>query len=552
MSIRKKVWLAFSLIIFVAALAGYIDYPEAPALKIGSLNKSFDLKLGLDLKGGVSLIYDADTANIEPGERASALDGVRDVIERRVNAFGVAEPVVQTQKSGDQWRVIVELPGITDITEAIQRIGETPLLEFREQKALTPEEITAIEQRNESVKPKAEDILKKVLEPNSDFAALAQQYSEDTGSAANGGDLGFATRDQFVPEYETAIFDSLKVGETTRELVKSQFGYHIINKTDEQSENVNGENVIQVRSSHILLKTESTASSVYLPSGLTGKQLSRSSVTFDPNTNQPQISLEFNEEGTKLFKEITERNVGNIVAIYLDGSPISLPTVQQAITTGQAVINGDFTLKEAKQLAQRLNSGALPVPVTLVSQQNIGASLGESSVQKSFTAGWVGLLVVAVFMIMYYRLPGLLSVFALGFYTLIVIAVFKLWPVTLTLAGIAGFILSIGMAVDANILIFERLKEELKTGRPLGLAIEEGFKRAWLSIRDSNISSLITCFILAWFGSSIIKGFAVTLSIGIIVSMLSAIIITRTLMRLVQQNIIKGENWLWLKSNKSK
>ena len=552
MSIRKRVWILFSLIIIVAALAGYVDYPKAPPLKLGSLEKSFDLKLGLDLKGGVSLIYDADTSKINAAEKASALEGVRDVIERRINAFGVAEPVIQTQKSGDQWRVIVELPGVTDINEAIKRIGETPLLEFREEKSLTADEITAVEQRNAEVQKKAEEVLKLVKLPDSDFAALAKQYSEDTGSALNGGDLDYVARGQFVPEFDQAIFDELKVGEISPALVKSQFGYHIIKKTDERTENVNGEDVSQVRSSHILLKTESTNSAGYQPTDLTGKQLKHAAVAFDPNTNQPQISLEFNDEGTALFKAITERNVGKIVAIYLDGSPISLPTVQQAITSGQAVITGEFTLKDAKQLAQRLNSGALPVPVSLVSQQNIGATLGESSVQKSFTAGWVGLVLVAGFMLVYYRLPGLLAVSALGFYTLVIIAIFKLWPVTLTLAGIAGFILSIGMAVDANILIFERLKEELRAGRPLNLAIEEGFGRAWLSIRDSNVSSLITCFILAWFGTSIIKGFAVTLAIGIIISMLSAIVVTRTLMRLVQQSIIKGEGWLWLKSHKTK
>jgi len=243
--------------------------------------------------------------------------------------------------------------------------------------------------------------------------------------------------------------------------------------------------------------------------------------------------LEFDNEGKDLFAEITERNLNKIVGIYLDGSPISLPRVNDKITDGRAIISGSFELEEAKLLAQRLNAGALPVPITLVTQQNIGASLGKVSVQKSLFAGIIGLVLVVLFMIIYYRLPGVIAIIALGIYTLIALAVFKLIPVTLTLAGVGGFILSIGMAVDANILIFERSREELREGKSLSTAVEEGFNRAWLSIRDSNISSLITCVILAWFGTSIVKGFAITLGIGVLLSMFSAITVTRTFMRLI-------------------
>jgi protein-export membrane protein SecD len=255
-------------------------------------------------------------------------------------------------------------------------------------------------------------------------------------------------------------------------------------------------------------------------------------VEFDPTTGEPTVTLTFDSEGAKLFEEITARNVGKTVAIYLDGTPISVPRVNQAIAGGQAVISGSFTLEEAKTLSRRLNAGALPVPITLVTQQRIGPSLGQESVERSFLAGVIGLLLVALFMAVYYRFQGVIASTALLIYALVVFAIFVAWPVTLTLAGVAGFILSIGMAVDANVLIFERIREEERSGSPRRAALEDGFKRAWLSIRDSNVSSLITCLILAWFGTSLIKGFAITLAIGILVSMFSAISVTRTFLRL--------------------
>ncbi|USN53061.1 MAG: protein translocase subunit SecD [Candidatus Nomurabacteria bacterium] len=538
MTVRKKVWLSFAGILLLTLLAGTIDYQKPIRIHVGPVDWTIDLpvQLGLDLQGGVSLLYDADLSQVAPAEAQDAVEGVRDVIERRVNAFGVSEPVVQTQKAGDQWRVSIELPGVTDVNQAIAQIGQTPTLEFREQIETTPEDPAAIEAQNEEVRKKAQDVLAQALQPDADFAQLAQLYSEDPGSKDNGGDLGFAQQGTFVQEFDDVLFGDLAVGQVYPELVESQFGLHIIKKTDERTANQDGQDVREVQGSHILFILQSTEPSTdFVATGLSGKDLERASVVFDQTTNTPEISLNFNSEGTQLFKEITERNVGKVVAIYLDGFPLSLPTVQQAITSGEAVISGDFTLQEARDLARNLNAGALPVPITLVSQQNVGPTLGERSVQSSFVAGIIGLGLVALFMILYYRLPGLISVLALGVYSAVVFAIFILWPVTLTLAGIAGFILSIGMAVDANVLIFERMKEELREGRPLNQAIEEGFRRAWLSIRDSNISSLITTFILAWFGTSIIKGFAITLAIGILVSMFSAIVVTRTFLRLTQR-----------------
>ena len=248
---------------------------------------------------------------------------------------------------------------------------------------------------------------------------------------------------------------------------------------------------------------------------------------FDPNTREPKVSIQFNAEGTTLFAKITKENIGKQVAIYLDGFPVSAPVVREEIPNGQAVISGSFTPTEAKTLVGRLNSGALPVPISLLSTQTIGATLGEKAVNAGVKSAIVGFLLVAIFLIFWYRLPGLVAVVSLSIFVSIILTLFKLLPVTLTAPGIAGFIISIGVAVDANVLIFERIKEELRLGRSVVDAVNLGFSRAWLSIRDSNISNFITALILFWFGTSLIKGFALTLGMGVIVSMFSAIILTK-------------------------
>ncbi|MBI4837274.1 MAG: protein translocase subunit SecD [Candidatus Portnoybacteria bacterium] len=461
MDIRKRIKTITIAIFVLAVLAGFLDYSKAWNKSVDWLNAKknevgflkrtsnipqfFNLpfKLGLDLRGGTHLIYEADLSRIGVGKPDEAMAGVRDVIERRVNLFGVTEPVVQTEKVGNHHRLIVELAGVKDVNEAIKMIGETPSLDFRE--------------------ARSEDETNKIL------------------AAQKAGDSAALSEDPY-------------------------FGS---------------------------------------PTELTGKYLTKSQVELDPNTGRPGISLEFNGDGANLFEQITGRNVGKRLAIYLDGTPISAPVVQEAISGGQARITGDFTIDEAKTLVQRLNAGALPVPIKLINQQTVGASLGESSLEQSLRAGLVGLLAVALFMISWYRWPGFVSVVALLIYILVVLAIFKLISVTLTLAGIAGFILSVGMAVDANILIFERTKEELRTGKSLVGAVEEGFKRAWTSIRDSNISSLITCAILFWLGTSIIKGFALTLAIGILISMFSAITVTRTFLLWFVSGKFEKWEWMW-------
>ncbi len=541
MTQRKQMWYLLVGILVISLFAGLVDYPGVPSWIPGtSFWNKFKVQLGLDLQGGSHLVYQADLSEITPGEEASAVEGVRDVIERRINFFGVSEPVIQTNKAGDNWRVIVELPGIKNVNEAIKLIGETPILEFKEQ-AAAPVQPTETE---EQARRSAEDILIKAQKTGADFSALAKEFSEDPGSAEEGGDLGWFKEGVMVSEFEKAVKD-LKNNQISKELVQTRFGFHIIKKIGERQVAEGDQQVIEYQASHILIRTPDTQlADNWQTTGLSGKQLKKTQVQFDQNTGLPEVQLVFNDEGKSLFSEITTRNVGKPVAIFLDGVAISVPTVQQAITGGEAVITGDFSLTEAKQLVQRLNAGALPVPVHLINQQTVDATLGKVSLEKSLLAGIIGLILVALFMLIYYRLPGLLSVVALGIYTLITFAIFKLWPVTLTLAGIAGFILSVGMAVDANILIFERMKEELRLGKALGQAIEEGFKRAWTSIRDSNISSLITAIILIWFGSSLIKGFAITLSVGILISMFSAITVTRTFLRLIAVNRVS--RWMFL------
>ena len=623
--------------------------------------KEMPFRLGLDLLGGTHLVYQADVSQIPIKDRSSAVEGVRDVIERRVNVFGVSEPIVQVNKTtGGDYRVIVELAGIKDVGEAIKMIGETPLLEFKEEnmeiRELTDEEKEQLNNYNIEAEKRAEEVLGKVIS-GGDFAALAGEYTEDentkesggdldwitekdnpeifvlaqnveigktsvdlhqtsqgyeiikveekrvktnpftneeekevkashlllcydgiegceiglskeetyekikqiketansdnfadlvmehsTGpSAPNGGDLGWFDKGMMMEPFEDAVFE--QDINTISFVVETQFGYHLIYKQDERPIN-------EYHLRHILIKTKTEEDiigpqSEWALTELTGKNLERAIVQFNPNDNTPEVSLEFDNEGGKMFEEITGRNVGKSVAIFLDNYPISVPTVNEKITGGKAVISGSFNIQEAKLLAQRLNAGALPVPINLISQQTVGASLGQESVDKSLTAGLAGLILIALFMVIFYRLPGLLAVFALSIYGILILAIFKLWPVTLTLSGIAGFILSIGMAVDANVLIFERLKEELRAGKPLPNAIEEGFTRAWPSIRDGNFSTLITCFILIQFSTSVVKGFAITLGLGIIISMFSAIVITKNFLRLAGGEWLEGKKWLF-------
>ena len=448
---------SLALLVFVAPQTINQVAQKLHIPKISIPNRPF--RLGLDLLGGTHLIYQADLSKVATSA-SDAMQGVRDVVERRVNLFGVSEPVVQV--SGND-RLIVDLAGINDVNQAIKLIGQTPFLEF---KTLLPP-------------VQGDAIIKK---------ALGDQTQGLTATAlcapANG-----TTLNQFL----------------------ITFG----------------------------------ADPCYQPSGLNGSGLKTAQVSFNNQSLSPQVSLELNSEGAKLFGQITQANIGKTVAIYLDGLPISTPTVQSAITDGHAVISGNFTPAEAKTLVERLNSGALPVPIQLVSQQTIGASLGQDSLDRSLRAGVYGLIFVAIFMILFYRLPGVISVVALLIYILIVLSFYKLIPVTLTLAGIAGFILSLGMAVDANILIFARMKEELAGGKSLYVAMHEGFSRAWLSVRDSHVTTLIGAVVLYATTSSIVKGFALTLGIGVLTSLFTATVVTRTMLNLMTSQWFEKKQWLF-------
>lgn len=278
----------------------------------------------------------------------------------------------------------------------------------------------------------------------------------------------------------------------------------------------------------------STPQEVFVPSALTGRYLKRARIEYQQQTQTPLVGLVLNDEGAKIFEELTTQYVGKRIAIYLDGAPVSIPTVNEPITGGQAVITGNFTIEEANALVRSLNAGALPLNVELIGQQTVQSTLGERALKDTFRAGIIGVLAVMLFMLAYYRLPGLVAVLALCIYISLSLVIFKLLPVTLTAAAITGFILSVGMAVDANVLIFERTKEELRLGKTIKGSVEEGFNRAWSSIRDSNISSIMTSVILYYFGTSFVKGFALTLGIGVLVSMFSAIVVTRMFLRAVQ------------------
>ncbi len=562
---RNKIRILIGLILVVSIFLGFLDYPKIWNNSVNWLNNKLPLnipqylnvpfRLGLDLQGGTHLVYQADVSQVPGSDQADAVEGVRDVIEKRVNAFGVAEPLVQTTKENGHYRVIVELAGIKDVNEAIKMIGETPLLEFKEQSnapvELTDEQQQQLTDYNQEAKDTADDILAEVKQNPDQFADVAAQKSEDTSTKDNGGDLGFIQEGGAHSEFYDDLLP-LEEGQIYSQVVENIEGYNILKRGAAQEDE---SGAISIQIFRILVKkltvNDIAPQNQFQYTGLTGKQLKHAQVVFNPNTNEPQVQLEFNSEGSDLFAEITGRNIGRVVGIFLDGEPISLPTVNEKITGGSAVISGRFSLDEAKILARRLNAGALPVPIELVSQQTVGATLGHESLQLSLEAALLGLILVALFMIIYYRLPGLVSVLALLIYGILVLAVFKLIPVTLTLAGIAGFILSLGMAVDANVLIFERMKEELKEGKPLGSSVEEGFRRAWPSIRDGNFSTLITCVILYWFGTSIIKGFALTLFIGVVLSMLSALFITKTILQLIiGWNFINKINWLFLYKKK--
>lgn len=549
--------MAFQIsgIILLALVSGVIAYPKIVSLYDPLYQKVNQLKvsLGLDLQGGVHLEYSADVNSVPEDQRLDAISAAQAVIERRVNAFGVGEPLVQSARSGSEYRIIVELPGVKDIEEAKKLIKETPTLEFREERPDDdPELVQTLQMVNQMSSQNAQKALERALS-GEDFGALATELSQDPGSKEKGGDLDFAKKGTFVPEFDAILFDeNNQAGVVYPNLVESQFGYHVIKIEERRGEGEEKE----VRARHILfakMQKEMAPELQYKETALTGRYLKNASIGFGNQyaMGDPRIVLHFDEEGARIFKEITEKNIGKSLAIFIDNELITAPTIQSVIPDGNAEITGQYTLEEAQKLKSRLNEGALPVPLQLVSQQSIEASLGQEDLNKSLKAGIVGVVAVVIYMIVYYRLFGLIAGFALVLYSTLLISIFKLssfpgwdWPITLTLSGIAGFILSIGMAVDANILIFERTREELRNGKYLESAIREGFRRAWPSIRDGNISTLLTCLILVSMGTGFVQGFALILALGVIFSMFTAIVIVQTMFRSLPMKFLEKHLWL--------
>ncbi len=424
---------ALGVILIAGLLSWFILTNEGPTAK-------YPVKLGLDLAGGTALVYKADTTDIT-SDKQGALNSLREVVDKRVNLFGVAEPLVQLERSSavagaQEDRLIIELPGVTDVKAAVDAIGKTPVLEFK-------------------------------------LVAEAPLEEEVTASSTVG----------------------------------------------------------------------------FVSTGLTGRYVKSAELQFGQGgptaANEPIVVLHFNDEGAKLFEKITKENIGTQLAIFLDGEPISTPVIREAIVGGTATISGQFTPTEARELVRDLNFGALPVPITLVSSDAVGSTLGDGAYQAGLHASLIGFLLVALFMILWYRLPGVIATIALVIYLLITVALIKVIPITLTASGIAALILSIGMAVDANVLIFERLKEELRAGKGPREAVRLGFGRAWPAIRDGHFTMIISSAILFWMGTSLVQGFALVFGLGVIASLLTAVTITRVfLLAIVPEE--GNRTWHWL------
>ncbi|EKD47236.1 MAG: SecD/SecF/SecDF export membrane protein:SecD export membrane protein [uncultured bacterium] len=662
--IRRGLYSALATIVIVFILTASTAFPNPWNTVARGVENTIGInmpefseeqhKLGLDLQGGVHLVYEADMSQIDSGDRAVAVEGVRDVIERRVNAFGVSEPIVQTMIDGDHFRIIVELAGIFNVDDAVGLIGETPILEFKVPKANIDEQVElTLEQHDQMEASQAQEqtdalaILDRALD-GEDFGDLAREASisstsfnkgyygfvdendpvfgelvnqikreklktgvidglyeynstlhivnfqstseeeeldlshilicysgvtgceqerskaeaqllieqikseittdnfaqkatelSNDGSAASGGDLGTISKGMTVSPFEDAAF-ALADGEISN-IVETEFGYHLIYR-----QGSNQKTVYEISHIEMTWTTESDLLNIdpWDNTELSGKHIDHATVAFDQNTQIPYVQLTFDSEGSDLFASMTEEYIGKPIGIFLDGEAISTPVVQDVIYGGKATISGNFTIEEAKLLAQRLNAGALPVPIELLSQQTVGPTLGKASLDKSIQAAIIGLVFLSLFMIAYYRLAGFLAIIALIVYTAVNLALYKWLGVTMTLSGIAGFILSLGMAVDANVLIFERMKEELQSGRDLSTAIDEGFRRAWSSIRDGNLTTLIAAGVLFTL-SGFIKGFALTLAIGILVSMMTAIFVTRLLLQWVSGWRPAQKLWLY-------
>jgi len=476
--VRLRHWPMLVFITLLTLASAWVILPSHD-IDIGGFKENHPIRQGLDLQGGLQVLLEARPPSGSSVDKGT-LDGTRDTLERRVNALGVSEPLIQTRGSN---QIVVELPGVANPEQAVAVLQQTAQLEIIDPNgaqlfAGMPVKTTLSEQRaasaaTPSASPGASPAATPASTPGGTLDNLAVVAAETPTPSADG------------PVYQTII---------------------------------------------------------------SGSQLKDAYATTGQN-GQWVVAFELNSDAASKFYDYTSQHIGQTIGFVLDGQVISAPVLRGAIS-GQGQIDG-MTAPQANDLALQLKAGALGVPLEVVSSQTVGPSLGQDSIDHSFIAGIIGLAAVGIFMILYYRIPGVLSVVALLIYTALTFSLYKLIPVTLTLPGIAGFILSIGMAVDANVLIFARLKEELRTGKALSHAIEAGFDHAWPSIRDSNISTMITCAILYWFGqftgATIISGFALTLFVGVAVSLFTAITVTRTFLRImVESGMIRSGWWLGL------
>ena len=570
-------------------------------ISIGGFQRGGDtplgLSLGLDLQGGGHLVYQANLTDPDTGEvlevTPEQMDSLKRTIERRVNGAGLGEPIIQIL--GDD-RLLVQLPGVSDLARAKSYIGETARLEFKRREIFVPRDVTEIT---------ADDIVGVTIghfpEPEPQAGATSTEATTTPAAststkqvfalveftengAANFESVYERMFSSFVvfqnaqvtggnappPSYLDVTLegpDQLRMSEVfafsiQRVATSTTYGIAVPSTSPTGEPATLEEVTARVGTSPSIVFTE-IQGAVDEDIGLTGDDLARAFPGQHTASGQPIVNLEFNDTGTRIFGELTQdiiakeasTGIRDQIAIFLDGAELVSPEVRSAITAGTAIIEGNFTIERVQDLALLLEGGRLPVPIVLIQERDVDAILGADSLAKSVVAGIVGLAMVLAFMTLYYRLPGLAASVALVIYAALVLAVFKILPVTLTLSGVAALILSIGMAVDANILIFERMKDELRAGRTLLMSINIGFDRAWPAIRDGNVSTLITCAILFWFadqlGASIVQGFAVTLAIGVAVSMFTAITVSRTLLRFLATTRATRATRVWLPSGGS-
>ena len=527
---QNRFYIIIGAIVLLGLFAGLVDYLPAYQRVESSLNQFLDdidipdeitrqdnwgvfafidrnfripefdkgYSLGLDLKGGVRVVYQVDVSGFETAdERKDAVDAIRRTMERRVNFLGVSDTDVRVQgRTTDNPRLIIDIAGVSDPDQIVEDIGKTPVLEFREwrEEADYTEQLRLLAQATQEADQEA-------LGQNASFL-IAQRFLLNEGEIKSDEDL------QAICVSNDISFINLLISLSPSYAAGGE-GDPCFKKTD-----------------------------------LTGQFLDRAVV--GTNLLAPVVQLEFNSEGAEIFKELTTNNQGKPLAIVLDGYIISAPTVNSVISDGSAVIENIASRDEARTLQQNLNSGALPTPLERIRINQIGASIGQESVNSGLLAGIAGIIAVLVFMVLIYRLSGIVAVCSLLFYIAVLLALIKFIPVTLTLAGIAGLVLSIGMAVDANVLVFERLREELqKDNKHIISAIDDAFTRTWTAVRDGNISTLITAFILFVMFENFIRGFAVTLGLGILVSMFSAMVVTRYFLKALAQTKLGNKRILW-------